>query len=140
MMRVIELKESITASNDRDADALREEMRREGTLLVNLMSSPGSGKTTLLSRIIEDLGGVWKVAVLEADIDAQVDAERIEQKGARSIQVHTDGMCHMDAGMTRTGLREMGTEGALRNLIPERGKMSCCSVCRRGTTSRSSIR
>ncbi len=64
MMRVIELKESITASNDRDADALREEMRIEGTLLVNLMSSPGSGKTTLLSRIIEDLGGEWKIAVL----------------------------------------------------------------------------
>ena len=100
MMRVIELKESITASNDRDADALREEMRAEGTLLVNLMSSPGSGKTTLLSRIIEDLGGEWKIAVLEADIDAQVDAERMEEKGARSIQVHTDGMCHMDAGMT----------------------------------------
>ena len=135
MMRVIELKESITASNDRDADALREEMRIEGTLLVNLMSSPGSGKTTLLSRIIEDLGGEWKIAVLEADIDAQVDAEQMEEKGARSIQVHTDGMCHMDAGMTRTGLR-----AALRNLIPEPGKMSCCSVCRRETTSRSSIR
>ena len=125
MMRVIELKESITASNDRDADALREEMRREGTLLVNLMSSPGSGKTTLLSRIIEDLGGVWKVAVLEADIDAQVDAERIEQKGARSIQVHTDGMCHMDAGMTRTGLREMGTEGIDLAFLENVGNLIC---------------
>ena len=125
MMRVIELKESITASNDRDADALREEMRREGTLLVNLMSSPGSGKTTLLSRIIEDLGGVWKVAVLEADIDAQVDAERIEQKGARSIQVHTDGMCHMDAGMTRTGLREMGTEGMDLAFLENVGNLIC---------------
>ena len=124
-MRVIELKESITASNDRDADALREEMRREGTLLVNLMSSPGSGKTTLLSRIIEDLGGVWKVAVLEADIDAQVDAERIEQKGARSIQVHTDGMCHMDAGMTRTGLREMGTEGIDLAFLENVGNLIC---------------
>ena len=125
MMRVIELKESITASNDRDADALREEMRIEGTLLVNLMSSPGSGKTTLLSRIIEDLGGEWKIAVLEADIDAQVDAERMEEKGARSIQVHTDGMCHMDAGMTRTGLREMGTEGIDLAFLENVGNLIC---------------
>ena len=121
MMRVIELKESITASND----ALREEMRAEGTLLVNLMSSPGSGKTTLLSRIIEDLGGEWKIAVLEADIDAQVDAERMEKKGARSIQVHTDGMCHMDAGMTRTGLREMGTEGIDLAFLENVGNLIC---------------
>ena len=125
MMRVIELKEAITASNDRDADALREEMRAEGTLLVNLMSSPGSGKTTLLSRIIEDLGGEWKIAVLEADIDAQVDAERMEKKGARSIQVHTDGMCHMDAGMTRTGLREMGTEGIDLAFLENVGNLIC---------------
>ena len=125
MMRVIELKESITASNDRDADALREEMRIEGTLLVNLMSSPGSGKTTLLSRIIEDLGGEWKIAVLEADIDAQVDAERMEKKGARSIQVHTNGMCHMDAGMTRTGLREMGTEGIDLAFLENVGNLIC---------------
>ena len=117
MMRVIELKESITASN--------EEMRIEGTLLVNLMSSPGSGKTTLLSRIIEDLGGEWKIAVLEADIDAQVDAERMEEKGARSIQVHTDGMCHMDAGMTRTGLREMGTEGIDLAFLENVGNLIC---------------
>lgn len=107
-MKVIELHESVTASNDRDADALREEMKDKGTLLINLMSSPGSGKTTLLSRTIRDLGKDVKIAVLEADIDSDVDAKRIESLGARSIQVHTDGMCHMDAGMTAEALHEMG--------------------------------
>ncbi len=100
-MKVIELHKSVTESNDRDAEKLRRELRQQGVLLINVMSSAGSGKTTLLSRIIRDLGKELRIAVLEADIDAQVDAERIAALGARSIQVHTDGMCHMDAGMTR---------------------------------------
>ncbi len=98
-MKVIELHASVTAENDREADALRAEMRRQGTLLVNLMSSPGAGKTTLLSRIIRELPDT-RIAVLEADIESTVDAERIEALGAEAVQVHTDGMCHMDAGMT----------------------------------------
>ena len=102
-MKVIELKETVTASNDRDAEALREELNLRGVLLVNLMSGPGAGKTTLLSRMIRDLSDL-KIAVLEADLDATVDAETIEALGARAIQAHTDGMCHMDAGMTRAGL------------------------------------
>ena len=99
-MKVIELHKSVTASNDADAEALRQEMKERGTLLINLMSSPGSGKTTLLSGTIRDLSPELRIAVLEADIESAVDAERIEALGARAIQVHTDGMCHMDAGMT----------------------------------------
>ena len=108
IMKVIELKKSVTFSNDRDADTLRTEMKENGTLLINLMSSAGSGKTTLLSRIIQDLEGQIAIAVIEADLDAQVDAEQIERLGARSIQAHTDGMCHMDAGMTAEALHQMG--------------------------------
>ena len=105
-MKVIELHKSITASNEKDADELRREMKFQGTLLINLMSSPGSGKTTLLSSTIQMLEKI-KIAVLEADIESAVDAERIEQLGAVAIQVHTDGMCHMDAGMTKTGIDAM---------------------------------
>jgi hydrogenase nickel incorporation protein HypB len=110
MARVIELNKSITDSNDRDAQQLREELRRRGLFLINLMSSPGSGKTTLLSRTITDLKDDVGIAVLEADIESDVDAAHIESLGAVALQVHTDGMCHMDAGMTRAGLE--GMEGA----------------------------
>ena len=105
-MKIIELHKSITASNEKDADALRAQMKKQGTLLINLMSSPGSGKTTLLSSTIQMLSNI-KIAVLEADIESAVDAERIEQLGAVAVQVHTDGMCHMDAGMTKTGIDAM---------------------------------
>ena len=124
-MKVIEVQASVTASNDRDADELRKEMREKGTLLVNLMSAAGSGKTTLLSRIITDLKDRLRIAVLEADIDAQVDAETIEALGARSIQVHTDGMCHMDAGMTKRGLDEMGYEGIDLAFLENVGNLIC---------------
>ena len=124
-MKVIELHESVTASNDRDADALRDEMRKNGTLLINLMSSPGSCKTTLLSRTIRDIGGELKTAVLEADIDSDVDAKRIDALGAKAIQVHTDGMCHMDAGMTAEGLHEMGYEGIDLAFLENVGNLIC---------------
>ena len=107
-MKIIELKETITASNDRDAQELREEMRGGGTLLINLMASPGAGKTTLLERTIGALSASMKIGVLEADVDSSVDAVRVEKAGAAAIQVHTGGMCHMDAGMTRTGLEALG--------------------------------
>lgn len=114
-MRTIELHKSVTASNDRDADLLRGQMRTTGQLLINLMSSPGSGKTSLLTRTIQDMTDV-SIAVLEADIASDVDALRIEALGARSIQAHTDGMCHMDAGMTRRSLEALAAEsgGKLR--------------------------
>ncbi len=112
-MKIIELHESVTASNDRDADALRKKMKDEGTLLINVMSSPGSGKTTLLSATINALKDEMKIGVMEADIDSAVDAERMEALGVESIQVHTDGMCHMDAGMTEEGLKSMKVDNDL---------------------------
>ena len=108
-MKIITLNETVTASNDRDAEALRLRLREAGTLLVNIMSSPGSGKTTLISRLIRDLTGL-RIAVLEADIESDVDARRIEALGARAIQVHTSGMCHMDAGMTAAALDELTSQ------------------------------
>ena len=123
-MKVIELKETVTASNDRDADALREELNLRGILLVNLMSGPGAGKTTLLSRTIRDLTDL-RIAVLEADLDATVDAETIEALGARAIQAHTDGMCHMDAGMTRAGLDALGTEQTDLVFLENVGNLIC---------------
>jgi len=107
-MKVIELHKSVTESNDRDAEKLRERLNEAGVTMFNIMSAAGSGKTTFLSRTITDLKDQLRFAVLEADIDAVVDAERIEAIGARSIQAHTDGMCHMDAGMTEAALDEMG--------------------------------
>ena len=106
-MKVIELKETFTASNDKDAEALRTYLKEKSVMLFNLMSAPGSGKTTLLSRVIMDLKEKVNIAVMEADIASAVDAERIEALGAQAVQVHTDGMCHMDAGMTREGLMSM---------------------------------
>ena len=124
-MKIIELKKSVTASNDADAAALREELARRGILMVNIMSAAGSGKTTLLGRIIEDLRGKVRIGVIEADIDASVDAERIEQLGGKSIQAHTDGMCHMDAGMTAAALKEMGPDGLDLIFLENVGNLIC---------------
>ena len=109
-MKVIELDETVTLSNDRDAEILRAKLQKENILLINLMSSPGSGKTTLLSRTITDLKDRFSLAVMEADIASDVDARRIEALGAGAIQVHTGGMCHMDAGMTERALADLGRE------------------------------
>lgn len=124
-MKVIELKETFTASNDRDAEELRRILKEKGVFLVNLMSAAGSGKTTLLSRLIRDLKAKVRIAVLEADLASTVDAERIEALGARSIQVHTDGMCHMDAGMTRTGLESMGVDDLDMVFLENVGNLIC---------------
>ncbi len=123
-MKVIELNATVTASNDRDAEALRTEMRAAGTLLVNLMSAPGSGKTTLLSRLIGDMRDL-KIAVMEADIESSVDAERIEALGAQAVQVHTDGMCHMDAGMTAQAWHGMEAEGVDLAFLENVGNLIC---------------
>ncbi|MBQ3459600.1 MAG: hydrogenase nickel incorporation protein HypB [Solobacterium sp.] len=123
-MKVIELHKSVTDSNDRDADRLRAEMKKAGVLLINLMSSPGSGKTTLLGATIKGMPDT-RIAVLEADIDSAVDAEKIASWGARAIQVHTDGMCHMDAGMTREGLEGMGYEGVDLAVLENIGNLIC---------------
>ena len=124
-MKVIELHKSVTDSNDRDAQKLREELKEKGVFFINLMSAAGSGKTTLLLKTIEDLKDQYRIAVLEADIEADVDAIKIENAGARSIQVHTDGMCHMDAGMTRPGLEEMGLEDVDLAFLENIGNLIC---------------
>ena len=124
-MKTIELHRTVTESNDRDARQLRQELKERKIFFVNLMSAAGSGKTTLLSRTITDLKDRCSFAVLEADIEASVDAEAIEALGARSIQVHTDGMCHMDAGMTRQGLEEMGLEQIDIAFLENIGNLIC---------------
>lgn len=106
-VRIIEVKQSVFADNDRKADELRESLRARGTFLLNLMSSPGSGKTTTLTRTIEALHDELSIAVMEADIDSDVDARTIIGAGARAIQLHTGGMCHLDAYMTEQGLDEL---------------------------------
>ena len=125
MARVIELHKSVTESNDKDADQLRKELKEKGLFLINLMSSPGSGKTTLLSKTITDMKPEVEIAVLEADIESDVDAERIEALGAKSIQVHTDGMCHMDAGMTRAGLEGMDLSEVQIAFLENVGNLIC---------------
>lgn len=102
--RVIEVKQSVLASNDQKANELRSKMKEKGTLLINLMSSPGSGKTTMLRRTIKALKGELGIAVMEADIDSDVDAAAISKVGAQTIQLHTGGMCHLDAAMCAQGL------------------------------------
>ena len=124
-MKIIELNKSVTDSNDRDAEVLRNELTEKGICLINLMSSPGSGKTTLLSRIIKDMNAKVPIAVCEADIASAVDAERIESLGATAVQVHTDGMCHMDAGMTRKGLFSMDLGGIKLAFLENVGNLIC---------------
>ena len=124
-MKIIELKETITASNDLDAEVLRKEMKQKKTLLINLMASPGAGKTTLLEKIISNLSDKYKIGVLEADVDSDVDAIRVSMAGAKAIQVHTGGMCHMDAGMTRTGLEALEYEGLDLVFLENVGNLIC---------------
>lgn len=124
-MRIIELNESITDSNDKDAEALRSLLKAQGTFLINIMSSPGSGKTTLLERLITDLKEKHKIGVMEADIASDVDALRIEKLGAAAIQAHTDGMCHMDAGMTQRALMAMDSKDLDLVFLENVGNLIC---------------
>lgn len=123
--KVIEIKESIFADNDREADRIRAGLKAEKTFLLNLMSSPGAGKTTTLLRTIEALEKDLRIGVMEADIDSDVDAAAIAKTGARSIQLHTGGMCHLDAGMTEQGLRELGTADLDLVVLENVGNLVC---------------
>ena len=123
--KIIEVKESVFADNDREAARLRQELKQRGTFLLNLMSSPGSGKTTTLLRTIETLKDELRMGVMEADIDSDVDARRIAEAGVKSIQLHTGGMCHLDAGMTEQGLREIGTDGLDLVVLENVGNLVC---------------
>ena len=125
-VRIIEIKKSIFDDNDKDADRLREELKTKGVFLLNLMSSPGSGKTTTLISTINALKDKIKIAVMEADIDSDVDAIKIkEATGVQSIQLHTGGMCHLDAEMTRQGLRGLDLNDVDLVVLENVGNLVC---------------
>ncbi|WP_055666033.1 hydrogenase nickel incorporation protein HypB [Desnuesiella massiliensis] len=123
--KILEIKQSVFENNDRQADLLREKLKKDGVFLLNLMSSPGSGKTTTVLRTIEALKDKMKVGVLEADIDSDVDAHKVAQTGAKVIQLHTGGMCHLDADMTRQGLEGLGTENLDFVILENVGNLVC---------------
>lgn len=124
-VRILEIKQSVFADNDRQAKELRRELKEKGIFLLNLMSSPGSGKTTTLMRTIEELKESFKIGVMEADIDSDVDARTISQSGAKVIQLHTGGMCHLDAGMTRQGLEGLETGDVELAILENVGNLVC---------------
>lgn len=124
-IKIIEIKQSVYADNDRQASLLRQELKSKGVFLLNLMSSPGSGKTTTLLRTIEALRERVKIGVMEADIDSDVDARIISQTGVKVIQLHTGGMCHLDAEMTRQGLEGLETEGIELAILENVGNLVC---------------
>ncbi|MBP3539667.1 MAG: hydrogenase nickel incorporation protein HypB [Oscillospiraceae bacterium] len=123
--RVLEIKQSVFENNDREAEKLRGELKEKGTFLLNLMSSPGSGKTSTLKATIGALKDELNIGVMEADIDSDVDAATIEKTGAKVIQLHTGGMCHLDASMTRQGLDGLGLEGIDLAILENVGNLVC---------------
>lgn len=123
--KVLEIKQSVFEDNDRQADLLREELKKDKTFLLNLMSSPGSGKTTTVLRTIEALKDEMNIGVMEADIDSDVDANAVSRTGVKVIQLHTGGMCHLDADMTKQGLIGLGTEGIDFAILENVGNLVC---------------
>ncbi len=124
-VRILEIKQSVFADNDRQADELRRELKEKGVFLLNLMSAPGSGKTTTLMKTIEALKDKVKIGVMEADIDSDVDARTIAQSGVKVIQLHTGGMCHLDAAMTRQGLEGLETGDVELAILENVGNLVC---------------
>ena len=124
-VRILEVKQSVFANNDAQAEKLREELKQKGIYLLNLMSSPGSGKTTTLTRLIGLLKEDLKIGVMEADIDSDVDAVTIAATGAKAIQLHTGGMCHLDAAMTRQGLDGLDAGEADLVVLENVGNLVC---------------
>ncbi len=123
--RVLEIKKSVFDDNDHQADLLREDLKQDKTFLLNLMSSPGSGKTTTLRQTIQALKDEMRIGVMEADIDSDVDAATISETGAKVIQLHTGGMCHLDAGMTKQGLEALGCEDVDLAILENVGNLVC---------------
>ena len=124
-IKIITLKQSVFEDNNKDADRLRASLKESKTFLINLMSSPGSGKTTTLVALSQILSPKWRMAVMEADIDSKVDAETMTNAGITSIQLHTGGMCHLDADMTRQGLLELGYEKYDLVILENVGNLVC---------------
>lgn len=124
--KVIEIKQSVFASNNNEADELRKQLKGKKTFLLNLMSSPGSGKTTTLTQVINKLKNQMKIAVMEADIDGECDANTIEKRtGVKVIQLHTGGMCHLDADMTKQGLTSLDAQDADLIILENIGNLVC---------------
>ena len=124
-VKIITVKESLLEDNDRDAQALRETLRSRGTCLLNLMSAPGSGKTSTLLALQQAFGGRLRWGVMEADIDSAVDAQTMQAAGVPSVQLHTGGMCHLDADMTRQGIAALGLEDAELIVLENVGNLVC---------------
>ena len=124
-VKILEVKQSIFASNDEQAEALRKELKKKKVFLLNLMSAPGSGKTTTLRRTIAALKDELRIGVMEADIDSDVDARAIAETGTKAIQLHTGGMCHLDAEMTRQGLEGLGEDGLDLVVLENVGNLVC---------------
>ncbi|MBR0374263.1 MAG: hydrogenase nickel incorporation protein HypB [Mogibacterium sp.] len=124
-IKIIDLKESILADNDRDADMLRETLREGGPFYLNIMSSPGAGKTTTIIKTVRSLRDRLRIGVMEADIDSAVDAETVQAEGIPVVQLHTGGMCHLDADMSRQGMRELGTDGLDLVILENVGNLVC---------------
>ena len=137
--KVIEVKRSVFEDNDADATKLRAELKEEGTFLLNLMSSPGAGKTTTLKRTISMLKDEMSIGIMEADIDSDVDAQAIIETGARAIQIHTGGMCHLDADMTRQGIKEFGTSDLDFVVLENVGNLVCPAEFDTGSTKNAMI-
>ena len=125
MLRTIEIKQSVFANNERDADGLRAFLKEKGVFLLNLMSSPGSGKTTTLVKTIAALRDELRIGIIEADIDSDVDAHTVERAGARAVQLHTGGMCHLTAEMTRQGVDALGVENMDLAILENVGNLVC---------------
>ncbi|NCC87828.1 MAG: hydrogenase accessory protein HypB [Clostridia bacterium] len=123
--RVLEIKKSVFEDNNRQADLIREELKKEKTFLLNLMSSPGSGKTTTLLKTISALKDEINIGIMEADIDSDVDAQTVSKTGVKVIQLHTGGMCHLDADMTKQGLEGLGTDGLDFVVLENVGNLVC---------------
>ena len=124
-VNIIDIKESIFEDNNKEADKLRQELKDKKTFVLNIMSSPGSGKTTLLLRTLAEISNKYKISVMEADIDSAVDAEKIINAGGNAIQLHTGGMCHMDAGMTRSGLENVDVDNMDIVFLENVGNLVC---------------
>lgn len=137
--RILEIKESVFEDNNKDARLLREQLKSENTFLLNLMSSPGAGKTTILVNTINSLKEKLSIAVMEADIDSDVDAQTISNTGVKVIQLHTGGMCHLDADMTRQGLKGLDAGGTDLIILENVGNLVCPAEFDTGATKNAMI-
>lgn len=138
-VKIIEVKQSVFENNNKDADRLRKQLKEEKTFLLNLMSSPGSGKTTTLLALAEKLKNEMKIGVMEADIDSAVDAEAMTRAGVKTIQLHTGGMCHLDADMTRQGMSEFGTKDLDLVVLENVGNLVCPAEFDTGSVKNATI-